>query len=121
MRHISKTQDEGSDDAKAIRKTLRYIIIECLRKKPPEFVILDNDLGGLVPEADVIVKDILYKIHDLFYIKLGQQIYRSKDPSVSVQNAKGTLYMAAIDDFLDAIEQRDEESEIEITTKIEHK
>lgn len=90
------------DNAKDIRRTLRYIIMECLAKKPP-VVILDDDMSGLVTAADEVVERILYEIDGLFHAIYGMKIIKA--PTSPVQGITKARELAT-DAFLESIAQQ---------------
>jgi hypothetical protein len=63
-----------------IRKELALLIIECLRKKPPQLVAIgDETLGGLVPDAEMVVETIMMKLESLYLILLGRACIKDQN------------------------------------------
>lgn len=62
-----------------IRKEIHKLILECLVKKPPKLILIDETLGGMTLDADTVVETIMMKLGSLYFVLLGRE--RIKDRS----------------------------------------
>jgi hypothetical protein len=93
-----------------IRKELALLIIECLRKKPPQLVAIgDETLGGLVPDAEMVVETIMMKLESLYLILLGRACIKDQNRAeYDIRNevAEGFLKdLGIIDDDIQILNQ----------------